>query len=310
MLQFLLIVCSQISGESLIIDRPPLRMEVRGDQLKKDRTIELALSSQLHITISMPAPAEVDFPKIVNSPDWIVRTQKWETVGKAKIGRFILEPTRPFQEKRYLQILPIGYLPGGKSEWRDIDWPPIEVRVTTSVSDVHPSSIRDRLPLEELPKQQSIPWLMIAIVAVGVIVLSLVGHQLWRRWHRETPLTASERAIQSLESISLADPSRACAEISQVMRRYLDARFSIPASTRTTPDLLRALRDHETFPSSEVERLSDLLRSCDLGSFTGLPVEEDVIQELMTRTKSLVGDLESWIDSTISDQHGARIDGK
>ena len=295
MLQILLMVCSQVSGEAYVVERPPMRMEIQGDRLAKGDIIEVALSSELHITIHVRIPAEVDLPKVIQSEDWTVRYRKWESTPQGKIGRFILQPTRPLP-KTEMQILPLGYLPKGQRKWRNRDWPPVFIRVTTSVVDTNLSSIRDQLPLETFPVEcSSIPWVLITCL-VAVTLASVAGYRLWRRWHQPVPLSPSERAIQSLDLISTEERSRACAEISQVLRGYLDARFAIQASTRTTPALEATLREHESFPQSEVERVLKLCQDCDLGSFTGLPIDEEAVQSLADKAKAIVRDLEQSLN--------------
>jgi hypothetical protein len=120
-------------------------------------------------------------------------------------------------------------------------------------------------------------WLLPALVATGA-VLALGAYGVWR-WLRRPPLPRTalpfELALQRLEGIrALMQPQSAgefSVAVSDFIRSYIEQRFDLTTTHRTTEEFLRDLLE---FPHAELARhralLSEFLHQCDLVKFAGM----------------------------------------
>jgi hypothetical protein len=136
-----------------------------------------------------------------------------------------------------------------------------------------PEDIRDiRGPQLVVPA-----WLLPALLAGGT-ALALGAYGVWRRQRRRRPAQTPspfEVALQRLEGIrALMQPESArefCTAVSDIVRSYIEQRFDLTATHRTTEEFLRDLRE---FPHAALARhralLSEFLHQCDLVKFAGM----------------------------------------
>jgi hypothetical protein len=120
-------------------------------------------------------------------------------------------------------------------------------------------------------------WLLPALVAGGTL-LALGAYGVWRlQRRRRTPRTPLpfEVALQRLEGIrALMQPQSArefSIAVSDIVRSYIEQRFDLTATHRTTEEFLRDLLE---FPHAALVRhralLSEFLHQCDLAKFAGM----------------------------------------
>jgi HAMP domain-containing protein len=114
-------------------------------------------------------------------------------------------------------------------------------------------------------------------VLAGAIVAALCAYVVWRRRHRgirRRTLTLSERTLQRLDSTRpLMRPETARAfgiAASELIRDYIEKRFDVFATQRTTEEFLQALLQS---PSEALARhrllLAEFLQQCDFVKFAG-----------------------------------------
>jgi hypothetical protein len=126
------------------------------------------------------------------------------------------------------------------------------------------------------PKAVSGSWALPAALAAAMVV-ALCLYLVWRRHHREIqrrPLTLSERTLQRLDSTRpLMSPETARAfgiAASELIRDYIEQRFDVVATQRTTEEFLQALLQSSTEALARHRSLlSEFLQQCDLVKFAG-----------------------------------------
>ncbi|HEX3847301.1 MAG TPA: hypothetical protein VHV81_07950 [Steroidobacteraceae bacterium] len=136
------------------------------------------------------------------------------------------------------------------------------------------------------PKAEFPLWLALAIAAIVLIVIA-AGFALWRRW-RNRPARALlpfEIALGRLEGIRpLMTPSTVreySVGISDIVRGYIEARFSVTATHLTTEEFLHGLvgeggRDLV----SHRDLLAHFLEHCDMAKFAAVSLSMPIMQEL------------------------------
>ena len=124
------------------------------------------------------------------------------------------------------------------------------------------------------PKAVPRSWVLPAVLA-GAIVVALCAYAVWRRRHRETPsrsLTLSEQALERLENTRpLMRPATAREfgiAASEVIRNYIEKRFDVVATQRTTEEFLQTLlqSSNETLARHR-SLLEEFLHQCDFVKF-------------------------------------------
>jgi hypothetical protein len=126
------------------------------------------------------------------------------------------------------------------------------------------------------PKAVSGSW-GVPLVLAATIVVALCLYVAWRRRHRRIEprtLTLSEQTLEGLDSSrSLMRPDTARAfgiAASDLMRDYIEKRFDVIATQRTTEEFLQALMQS---PNEALARhrllLAEFLQQCDFVKFAG-----------------------------------------
>ena len=150
--------------------------------------------------------------------------------------------------------------------------------------------IRDiRGPIYILPE-----WVLPALIG-GAVLLALGVYGLWRgRRKRAAPvLLPHELALQRLEDIgALMQPARArefSIAASDIVRLYIEQRFSVTATRRTTEEFLRDLLQS---PDAALARhqglLGEFLHQCDVVKFAAQSLTQRNMESLRESARAFV----------------------
>jgi len=126
------------------------------------------------------------------------------------------------------------------------------------------------------PKAVPGSWVLPALLAAAIVV-ALCAYVVWRRRHRGTGLRALsllERTLQRLEStraLMHPDTARAFAiAASELVRDYIEKRFDVVATQRTTEEFLQALlQGSNEALARHRSLLAEFLQQCDVVKFAG-----------------------------------------
>ena len=124
------------------------------------------------------------------------------------------------------------------------------------------------------PKTMTGSWVLPAVLA-GAIVIALCAYAVWRRRHRGTrsrSLTLSEQALEHLENTRpLMRPATAREfgiAASEVIRNYIEKRFDVIATQRTTEEFLQTLlQSSNESLARHRSLLEEFLQQCDFVKF-------------------------------------------
>lgn len=286
----LLLLCSPFlhadeSRDTLTINRGPVTLQIKADKRLQNGSLQLALSSRLVAKIILTSEDGfiTDLPRVLRSENWQIEDKEWQESKSSankhiQVREFVLEPIRlPGIEP--LQLEPLYYRQPGQREWTKIDWPTIEVEVTSSVTRADLSELRDDLPLERLPKEEtaSLSWLWwtIGLMAMAVLILSGL---LWMRARRPVKiLPPDEQAIVALTSLDLTS-AEVSTTIAHILRRFIEDHLGIQAVSTTTPVLLDRLSS-SSIDSESLATLTEILHQCDQASFTGKAMETTEVEK-------------------------------
>jgi len=136
------------------------------------------------------------------------------------------------------------------------------------------------------PKLLPADWVLPALIA-GAAILALGFYGVWRRRRngRARVLLPHEVALQRLEQIrTLMQPPRArefSTAASDIVRSYIEQRFDVTATRRTTEEFLRDLL---ATPNASLARhqplLGEFLLQCDFVKFAAMSLNEQNMESL------------------------------
>jgi hypothetical protein len=139
------------------------------------------------------------------------------------------------------------------------------------------------------------PWLLPAVIAgVVLLALSALGLRRWlRRRRRPRVLLPFEIALQRLEEMrALMQPEDArefSIAVSDVVRRYIEERFGVTATHRTTEEFLHDLLESSHAPLARHRALlSEFLQQCDLVKFAGMSLTLHNMESLHHSARAFV----------------------
>jgi hypothetical protein len=146
------------------------------------------------------------------------------------------------------------------------------------------------------PKAVPGSWIVPAIIAGVLLIGLLVAYTIWRRRHggtRPRKLTLSEQTLQRLEETKpLMQPATAREfgiAASEVLRQYIEKRFEVIATQRTTEEFLQALLH---YPDAALARhrslLAEFLQQCDFVKFAGASLAVNDMEALFRSARGFV----------------------
>jgi hypothetical protein len=260
-----------------VAERTVERAGVVGRARAEPATVPLVGDVRLTLEVEGAAPLAVEPPSFGRLPGWRVR-QVGEPESAALPGgrqrwrqSVRLTPDRPGE----LPLPPpaLHVRPGGHETPVEIAWPPLTVRVTTTIprADVDEAhGVTGPEPAPPLPPTPLRDWLIAAAVLLGLAVTILVA---WRRRRRrpvpEPP--ADVWALAGLDRLATRDPADPAAAdaLADLLRGFLARRYGLDAEGRTTAELLARLRPLPLAPDVFTSWQA-LLERCDLARFARL----------------------------------------
>ncbi len=145
------------------------------------------------------------------------------------------------------------------------------------------------------PKAVTGSWLVPAVLA-GTIIVALCAYAVWRRRHRGTPgrtLTLSAQTLERLEETRpLMRPATAREfgiAASEVIRNYIEKRFNVVATQRTTEEFLQTLlQGSNEMLARHRSLLEEFLHQCDFVKFAGASLAVTDMESLFNSARGFV----------------------
>jgi hypothetical protein len=137
-------------------------------------------------------------------------------------------------------------------------------------------------------------WRVPAVIAAATVLVLALCWWGWRRLRARHPqLTLLQRTLQKLEAtralMEAGDARAFSAAVSDVVRTYIEVRFEVKATQRTTAEFLRdclaqvgsALQAHEP-------ALGEFLKFCDLAKFARWSLDGRQMQGMLDSARHFV----------------------
>ena len=139
-------------------------------------------------------------------------------------------------------------------------------------------------------------WLVYGVLAGAFVVALCVAYLIWRRRHREAlprNLTLAEQTLERLEATRhLMSPPTAREfgiAASEVIRSYIEKRFDVIATQRTTEEFLQTLLQSSNEALARHRALlAEFLQQCDFVKFAGASLAVADMESLFQSARSFV----------------------
>lgn len=165
-------------------------------------------------------------------------------------------------------------------------------RAAEATNDIH--AIK---PPIEIPNGWLWLWIALGAVAALATVIFIVWY-FWRGRTRVPPMIPADpphvRARQRLqEALALIEQPRPfCIAVSDVVRVYLEERFSFHAPERTTEEFLHELKATDRLLPDQKQSLGDFLSVCDMVKFAKYEPGRTELQALHDSAVRLIDETE------------------
>ncbi|OHB60912.1 MAG: hypothetical protein A2168_03665 [Planctomycetes bacterium RBG_13_50_24] len=286
-------------------ERGPITVHVRADKAK----MTIAETVLLELEAAIEPGYEVRMPKV----DKVLESfgiVDWDNLGDKLDPNNRVVSTYRYRLEPFLSgTYPI---PAFTFEFHDANSPedkkyelttePIDIEVTSLLGEQRAElKIDDIEDVMEMPKQKSFTWVWALVV---IAATAAAGLWLYLRGKRVKELVrifkpAHEIAYGRLRALVKEDLVGAgkikefYERISDILRHYIEHRFSLRAPERTTEEFLAELASTELLPAAEKQRLGEFLQHCDLVKFakhnpTTQQIQEtfDLVKDFIEKTKS------------------------
>jgi hypothetical protein len=228
----------------------------------------------------------------VRSRDWQASPRAPDQNGPDRWERkLLLKPPLQPGELFDLELVPLRYREGDRPEVT-VAWKPIPVRILKpSLSD-----LRGNTPPEDVPEAWSSAGTFGCVLCVLVLVaLGCVGWEIARRkLRRSGRLTPAGWAVRELEKVNAVDLTsseagkRFVTVLADVLRRYLEMQFRLPASRRTTEEFFGEMRESPQLTAEQQRTLRECLERCDLVKFAKVTPSETDCRSLAATARAFV----------------------
>ena len=248
-----------------------------------------------------------DGPKVI-APGRVRRTQ-WYLLDTFLLGGYAIPPAR------------VRYKLPDKME-RFLESPALFLSVEKMLAT--PGAVKDIRDIQDIVDVPSPLWRAISVTCVVVLVLALVlvlGRSLFRRL-RERAAEAERRPaheiayeqldqLQAMNLIAAGKIREYYFRLSEIVRYYIQNRFSIYAPDMTTEEFLEAVARTRVLQDAHSDLVRRFLQHCDLVKFAKYSPQPFEIQEAYLSARRLVDETKqvetgATTNATVPSTVGAR----
>lgn len=259
----------------------------------------------LTLTVAHPAGHRVILP------DWALTTApgaaSWGPVELRAVGPVALTATADGREATTWTVQIVAWTPGslalpplalqladpaGRLTPLTAEAPPLAVAPVLAADE---TALRDLRPQAELP----IPAVWPRYLALG-LPIAAAALLLWRRRPRPAPVALRQptdprsphaialAALDALIASPQTDPALTVQQAADVLRRYLEAAWGLPAAVSTTAETAQALRSAALLSPALQKQFVAFLRSADLVKFARLVPDREATATALATARQIV----------------------
>jgi hypothetical protein len=301
---FVVGIAQTVQGAEIVLTTMRGDITVRA-VIDRDR-VDLADELKLTLSVEGSGRVEVEPPRPLLSKTsamaWRVRERGLPTVEKLDNGRslwkqeFELSPFQGDSEKSVkvaIELAPLKVKAGNQAQTVVTIDKPAEIEIDKVETDGKPKDITGIEAVPPAPPQftpRPRPAMLVGLaIAIVLIVAAFVLVIMRRKRPDEPKLTGAPRAMRDLanlrqkDALSLADFTR----VADVLRRYLEDCYGIPASHMTSSEAVARLQQGGSAATFSTD-LQALFERCDVAKFAGAKLDPGDCADCIDRALRLI----------------------
>jgi hypothetical protein len=298
----LLLFCSSpVSAATLVRTKGPATLTLTARKVEGDRLlIRLSDIITAHLSVETAAAPKVEVAALTPGAEWLVEPKSPPDTRRLEDGKWrwsytlLIEPNQKDELK--LPIPALKYREGN-GKWKDVNWDPVSVVVTTQIPKADASLAKDITGIEEVPPAD-LSWFVPIMVAVWSVVgclLLLVASKLLRRKRRpaavERPEEQARRELLALRAAIPTTPEQVepfHTRLSAAVKTYVARSRHVPARQHTSAELVALLAEKKLHAAEDLDALRDFFRRCDLGKFAPLHLAAEECEKTLALAAAFV----------------------
>ena len=181
------------------------------------------------------------------------------------------------------------------------------------------NDIRDIKPPVDISNLYRVALTILAVLLAAILVI-LIGGRFFARWRRRAieqklaPRPPHEEALEALQRllgkrlIEKGLPKEFCFEISEILRRYIQARFDFPAIDLTTEEILPRVEDDGIVKDTLKPLVREFLTQTDLVKFAKHLPARDELDKIIENTRTFINETALVPTSQTESTEGGEIE--
>lgn len=273
--------------------------DVTAEVQAEPRAVRLSGSVRVTLSVEGTAPLRVEVPDDIldegSADAWRARPAGPAAIADLPGGR--QRWARTYRLDPYLEGKPLhlGFAPaqafaGTDPQPKEVVWKSVGVTVTaevTGTSEARPATGIEELPPADVADSLQERAAVFAALGVAVVLAGVAGAWLLRKHRQAPPPSPEEWAANHLDELSPDDPAFAD-RLSDVLRTFLERRSGLPATRRTTAELLIAAESAAGPDVVPVDLVRPVLERCDAAKFAGLDPTPDERRQLLADARAII----------------------
>ncbi len=170
----------------------------------------------------------------------------------------------------------------------------VTVETTLSEDEATIRDIKSLVVPEHKWSRKSVSIIILSVIVLILIIVAVVVYFIKRKQYVEPPLPAHIIALKALEHLKqqkLVEKGffkEYYFGVSDILRRYIEARFGLMAPERTSEEFLQELQQTDLIDPSQKEIIKDFLFHCDMVKFAKYQPESDEVEKIYSITLNFI----------------------
>ncbi len=133
---------------------------------------------------------------------------------------------------------------------------------------------------------------LVLLIIIGILISRYIKRKVRIRIEEANYISPYDLAKNELkparELMISGSEKKFTITVSNILRRYIEDQFNMPASESTTEEFLPLAVKHPLIQGSLADRLSSFLQQCDLVKFARQNIEQENMEELYVSAESFI----------------------
>ena len=165
--------------------------------------------------------------------------------------------------------------------------PALEIKALPAVTTPQIELAKELEPVKKISSKWHFLWLLLLFVPLLWFLFRPRKAKTAKLSLRTQTLNALEHLRSGVVSHTLT-AEQGIIRLSDVIRVYLEQRYKLPASGKTTPEFLEEMEDNSPLPDSDKPFLQNFLNSADLIKFAKAPCDAPAVSAAIDSAEQLV----------------------